>query len=605
MNCTSTPHSFDVQMFFNNDCFSCGDNDCGNNVQNSKCVIYTGPNLSCSGITTNDSIETALQKIDTQICSAIGDYSTYQFNCLEDYWGSSITQESTFVEAITSYACTNRDDYDTFVNTTFADYQTTVDTRFDAIEVPAITCASASVTSVDTLQTVLTKYCTKFGDIDTALDLSSVVWDNCFTVPTPPTTIVDGFIAVLDQICQLQTASTTLPTFNNSANCLSGGTTDTLVTTVGLITNRLCETPELDTNDLTASCVAIPATLTELLQNILDKIDTFTQNAPSYSADFVLNPNGGPCDGITVALATPINVDRFVASNSSDASPGTLIDKLTAGTNITLDDTTTPGQVIINASGAETYTVKANTADSSPDFLDQKVEGGTNNGVTISTSYNSGTGKVSFTPTVSLNDLVTNIIDFIAGDGDSLAALCNLIAPCIGSGCQSYSVDNSTGDTVNVTYVDCTTGLPISISVTTGATITVCARFGTVVADGCTITSLGNCSGGGGEGGVTARVTSSLGGTTVTAVNGISGFSISSPVGPGGEETGTHNAFTGSISVTITGTPTPSAGNVSLYVNNVLAECIDVPSAATYAFASNTYASTDIIEIFVNLGTCS
>src|ERR1044072_702907 len=100
-NCSSnTPVTFDVQYFYNNQCNECTSSDCPSPV-NSKCVYYAGPTLSCSSILTNDSLEVALQKIDAQICSAIGDYSNYQFNCLIDWWGTSITQESQFVDAIT------------------------------------------------------------------------------------------------------------------------------------------------------------------------------------------------------------------------------------------------------------------------------------------------------------------------------------------------------------------------------------------------------------------------------------------------------------------------------------------------------------------------
>ena len=33
-------------------------------------IIYTGPNLPCSGVSNNDCLTTALQKIDTKICPA-------------------------------------------------------------------------------------------------------------------------------------------------------------------------------------------------------------------------------------------------------------------------------------------------------------------------------------------------------------------------------------------------------------------------------------------------------------------------------------------------------------------------------------------------------
>src|SRR5689334_4019635 len=122
-NCGNTsPITYTVQMFTSNNC-----NDCSSNCPttlSSACVPYNGPNLACSGINTGDSLETALQKIDTQICSAIGDYSTYQFHCLTAWYGTSITQESQFVDAITGYACEIRSDLDTFIDDTFAAYQT-------------------------------------------------------------------------------------------------------------------------------------------------------------------------------------------------------------------------------------------------------------------------------------------------------------------------------------------------------------------------------------------------------------------------------------------------------------------------------------------------
>lgn len=43
-------------------------------IIDSNNVIYTGPNLPCSGVSHNDSLTVALQKIDTKVCpSAIVD----------------------------------------------------------------------------------------------------------------------------------------------------------------------------------------------------------------------------------------------------------------------------------------------------------------------------------------------------------------------------------------------------------------------------------------------------------------------------------------------------------------------------------------------------
>ena len=43
-----------------------------------QCVVYTGPALTCSGITTNMRLNTALQKLDAKLCTTtIGNDLTY------------------------------------------------------------------------------------------------------------------------------------------------------------------------------------------------------------------------------------------------------------------------------------------------------------------------------------------------------------------------------------------------------------------------------------------------------------------------------------------------------------------------------------------------
>ena len=229
--CTTTPFTYDVQYFYDNSCFTCNE-ECGTNVGDSKCIAYTGPNLACSGIETNDSVETALQKIDEQICTVTGDYSSYQFNCLTEWLGESITTEAEFVDAITAYACEITENLESFTGVTFPSYQSSVAARFEAIEGPGITCTIAGVTAADDLDTILTKYCTALGDLNTDLSITGVDWDQCFTVTTPPTTIAEAFSLVIDQICQVEAAGATFPTFNNSENCIAGTSTDSLVTTI-------------------------------------------------------------------------------------------------------------------------------------------------------------------------------------------------------------------------------------------------------------------------------------------------------------------------------------------------------------------------------------
>lgn len=426
--------SFSASYFRDSPC-STGNCDC--TKSSSACVSYTGPNLPCSGIQTDDSVEVALQKIDEKLCDVIGDYSTYNYNCLPTWFGESITSQSQFVDAITGYACETRLTLDNFLTMAFPNYQTVVDARFDAIEVPAITCASASVTSTDTLIQVLTKYCSKFGDIDDILNIDSVIYDNCLTVVTPPTTLSGALQLLADQICIVASDTASLPTFNNISTCLPAPltSTDSLTSTINKIITRLCDSPTWDATNVTWGCVGAPSSATDIeeaIQNIVTVVNTHTQAFPTFDgSDFVVTPTSGdPCDGVTIALATPINQDRFVASDASDTSPGTLYDKL-LGFGLTIDHTTTPGKVRLTVTGgAETYTVKADSSDTSPDYLINKVNGSSNAGITLGVSYNPGTEQVDFGLDVNTATLFDLLLDELVEGSALYAKFCAKVAGC-------------------------------------------------------------------------------------------------------------------------------------------------------------------------------
>lgn len=408
-NCSQSGSSlsFDMQCFFNSGCPGCADNDCGNNIQNAHCVIYTGPNLPCSGIETNDSVELALQKIDEQICSVLGDYSTYQFHCLEEFFGDSITTEADFVSSITDYACTLRADFETFTDVTFVNYQTAVNTRFVAIEQPGITCSAAGVLSSDSLIDVLAKYCEELEDINEAISIDDVDWDQCFTVVGSPTTIEDAFSLLIDQICQVKDLieAEEPTTINNTGSCIGGTAADTIPTTIELIKDRLCETPTFDKDDLAWSCLTPPTfsndqDITSALQELIDLVVDLKTAIPTFdSGDFAVSQTNpmNTCDGVTVALQTTLDTDRFVAATALDGSPATLIDKLDAGTGISITN------------NADTTLIIANTAPDVPVVLTQGT------GITITGTY------PNFTISTTGGDTDTNFAeDNLTFTGDRL-----------------------------------------------------------------------------------------------------------------------------------------------------------------------------------------
>lgn len=433
MSCgtNSAVTSYSVQYFYNPNCSDCT-SGCPS-VSSSACVFYAGPNLSCSGIQTNDSIELAMQKIDAQICSISGDYSTYQMNCLPTWWGSDITDEGTFVDAITDFACTINTDLTTFTGTTFPVYQASVTASLAALQVPAITCATASVGNTDSLVTIFNKYCTKLANLTSSIDISSVVWNDCFTVSSTPTTIAEGLDLLADQICQVKTIALggALPVFNNYGSCIGGTSSDSLTTTIGLIKTRLCTTGVFNVNSVDWGCLDDSATnLQTSVQTIIDQVSVLVGNITTYSGDFIVTANGGACDGVTVALATPINQDRFVATDNADSSPSTLINKL-VGVGITVDNTTNPGQITLTSTATtDNFTVKADVTDNSPDYLDNKIAGGSGGGITISPSYNPTNKTVDLTPSVDLSVLFDALLDRLLVDDDLYAKFCNRVANC-------------------------------------------------------------------------------------------------------------------------------------------------------------------------------
>jgi hypothetical protein len=437
-------------------------------------VTYTGPNLSCSGILSGDTLQTALSKIDAQICSSLGNIGSYNTACL-----APITTWQQFVESISNLACTTDSDFATFVSTTFPNYQTSITNQFTAITQPGISgCTFTGILVGDSLTTVLTKLNTTICSIvNTNLSLSGVNWSQCFAVGSTPVTIAQGFNAVINQICQLNTliqtsgSGGTLPTFNTVGSCLpSPSAADTLVSVVNKLIIRTCQAPTFDINALTWGCVAKPSVITTDLQGafgaVLSQLNTLTQNAYTFSSDFVItNAGGDPCLGKVVSLATPLDQDRFVAATPSDVSPGTLQDKLVAGAGIGLDYFTSLGQVIINSTAtASDHKVAASSTDVSPDYLINKVEGDTLYGITVTPVYDAIAAKVKFSLSIDLGALMTALLNTLTPGETVTTQFCTAVAACP-SPCAAPS-------NVTVTYSSLGTTTTTTTSTTTTTTTT-------------------------------------------------------------------------------------------------------------------------------------
>lgn len=408
---------------------------------NSNNVIYTGPTLSCTGITTNSTLTSILQTLDPLICAIGGNFSSYNTACL-----APINTQKQFVEGISAYVCNTQTQLSNFINVTYAAYVTSINIAIGNITNPNLICTSVGVVNSDTLVTILSKYCAKFGSIDTLLDPSALNWGLCYAVSPIPTTPNQAFNVLISQICLLKslvnTSGIVLPVFNNVGSCLpSPGASDSLVDTVNKIKTRLCQTGTIDNTAISWGCITQPAGAQDLqstLQNIITVVTNNAKKLPTvFSGDFVVTnvDNSNLCLGKSIALAVPSSQDRKVAATSGDLTPGVLQDKLQAGTNMVLDYITTPGKVILNATGGGGggLTLADNT-DATADYLINKVNGGVPiDGVTLTTSVdttNPLSHQVSFQIGINPITLFTVLIQSIYSDPGLQAAFCAAVAAC-------------------------------------------------------------------------------------------------------------------------------------------------------------------------------
>lgn len=423
--------------FYSGRCVPCETNEGCPSIINSQCVVYTGPNLTCSAIATNMCLELALQKIDNKLCTVIGDYSGYNLSCLRSSYAINTAQQ--FAEGISDFVCKLRTDFDTFSTVTYPAGIANLQTQINTINAPNITsCAAVGIINTDSLNVVLGKIVSKECDLFTALDISAANWSQCFVVTTP-TTLVEGFNVVLSQICSIKNSGTTLPTFNNVGTCLaSPGTNDSLVDTITKMRTRLCLTPTFNAANLTTStCVSFTSssTLEQVINSQNSVIDTISQNSiRAVSNQFTITAidPSQPCLGKQLSLASGV-LDRLVALNTADLTPGTLFDKVAAGANISLDfGTLNAGKLTITSTGGvqADEKVKATSLDSTAGYLDSKLTGGSNAGLTITASPVPSNDKIAITPNINLTILVGLILDTIEDDADLKARFCAIVASC-------------------------------------------------------------------------------------------------------------------------------------------------------------------------------
>ena len=194
-------------------------------------------------------------------------------------------------------------------------------------------------------------------------------------------------------------------------------------------------------------------------------------------------------------------------------------------------------------------------------------------------------------PLISLNAVITDgvlVVTYLAPSGVPQVQI-NVSYPNGGSFSQAYVNDG------NPIAIAIPAGLTGNYSVTGQSICDPTSMFLSPASPIVTVTVATN----------TVILTSDAAGIVINTLTGISGFTLPSNVTVGSNIVGVHDAFTGVISFTWTGTP-DMAESAGLTVNNTLIQCVNIPitDGGTASFNSASFAQTDIIEIDFNSSAC-
>lgn len=338
---------------------NCSKSSSNKTISDATCVYYTGANLSCLGVGSNVNLEEIILEVDSKLCGigSSADWSTFNYHCLDD--NQVITTPGQFVNEISSQFCTLKTSWSNFITTQYPSAISNLQSQINSIFNPNLTlCPGSGISSSDTYTSILTKLASSICTLQDATNISSANWSQCFSVTPTPTTPVEGFNVIIDQVCQLinNPPSITLPTFNNVGSCLPGPLTnsDSLISTIDKIKSRLCQTGVFDIDDVPWDCILNPDAGSG--PNIQAAVNALAVTVGGLVRDNVIFDDGqflvssDDCNGRTVSILPGVlSEDRFVAASAGDTVPGTLADKLEAGSNVTFD-TSDPEKLVINAS---------------------------------------------------------------------------------------------------------------------------------------------------------------------------------------------------------------------------------------------------------------
>jgi len=442
----------------------------------STLVVYTNVPLTYINVTPGMNLQTILQNINTAVntMNPAPNYSGYN---LGPYYGYSITQTDgtshptntqNFAEGISKIVCKTESDLYTFINTTYPANQTTLSNAITALQIPGLTYSytggggSISITSGMTRNQVLTATYTGVGNILALLNAPGSTWSTLsISTPTNINTAFNSLIAYLSNLTtSLSGYQTAIGTFDNSANCLAGTSTDSVGTTISSIITYICNTlPSFNASSITTSCLTTQTSLQNWVQQLAHAVDGLINSTVVGATNTSLLVTSTSCGGKTLAINPSSSLVTKVLNSSSDTTPGYLSSKVSAGSNITINTLNSGAneQIQISATLPTPNQVAVNSSDSFPGYLMNKITsyGGGGWGLSVSTSPSVDNSQLVLAVNVSdPYSFVQNMFKYISSDPNLLALFCTLVSECNGNQCYPPTalIVTISGSTFNLSW---------------------------------------------------------------------------------------------------------------------------------------------------------
>jgi hypothetical protein len=440
----------------------------------STLVVYTGIPLTTINVTAGMNLQTALDNINTAVATVIvTDYSSFNYGPYYGYTlktplGASITTITGFVEGTASGIGKVSSDLATFTGTTYPSDQSIISSAISNLQVPGITYSnsagglSISIGNTDSINTVLTKLATGLGDTGNLLAAPGNAW-SLISITPDPTNIYDAFNELINynitQNSVIAGKEASIGTFDNSINCLvtvGGTSTDTAGETIDLLTLYACTLPKFDASVITTTCLTPQGNLENWIQQLVNIADFNAANGFSAVDSSMTATSSGACSGFTIGVDPTWTGLSKVATSSQDTTPGTLTDKLIAGTNVTFTSSAPGNQTLtIDVTLPTPNQVATVALDNNPNYLYSKLLGGLDStwGLAIIPQLSQDYSTLAMVPNMQNPfNFVQNLINYISTDPTLLAAFCALKTQCDGCQCLAATAFTVTVDLINTEF---------------------------------------------------------------------------------------------------------------------------------------------------------